>query len=214
MTPLQFVSQLESVELENVFNPYSDQCEICDALNAHQNRANSLLKLLTAAEKIEVDMLWIGRDLGYRGGRRTGLAFTDDIHLADHGERWNLEFKRSTKGKVVKEMTAMFIWRVLNQLSSNIFLWNVFPLHPYLKNNSFSNRKHSREELSIGEEFLAELICLLKPRLLIPVGKDATATALRIHDRKRVKPVRHPSYGGSSIFQRQVLDICTSLKTK
>jgi hypothetical protein len=25
--------------------------------------------------------MWFGRDLGYRGGRCTGLAFTDEAHL-------------------------------------------------------------------------------------------------------------------------------------
>jgi len=25
--------------------------------------------------------IWMGRDLGYRGGRRTGLALTDEAHL-------------------------------------------------------------------------------------------------------------------------------------
>ena len=49
----------------------------------------------------ELDAIWVGRDLGYRGGRRTGLALTDDVYFADHLERWGLDVQRPTYGKPV-----------------------------------------------------------------------------------------------------------------
>ncbi len=214
MTPLQFVSQIQSVKLDNVFNPYLDRCTSCDDFEAPKIRSRSLLSLLRTAQEIDVDMLWIGRDLGYRGGRRTGLAFTDDVHLSDHGKRWRLTFERPTIGKMVAEMSATFVWRVLNQLGVTIFLWNLFPLHPHNENNPFSNRKHNKQERRVGEEFLVELTSLLKPELLIPIGNDAAAATQRIFDKSIIKPVRHPSYGGSATFQNQMFEIYESLKRR
>ncbi len=212
MTPLQFVSQLQSVKLENVFNPYFDHCNSCDGLDASDIRSRSLLALLRTAQEIDIDMLWIGRDLGYRGGRRTGLAFTDDVHLSDHSKRWRLTFERPTIGKMVKEMSAMFVWRVLNQLDAKIVLWNLFPLHPHNRNNPFSNRKHNKRECCIGEEFLVELVALLRPEMLIPIGNDAAAATERIFDKSKIHPVRHPSYGGFAQFQNQMLETSRLLR--
>ena len=214
MTPLQFVSQIQSVKLENVFNPYFDRCASCDDLDAPKIRSRSLLSLLHTAQEIDVDMLWIGRDLGYRGGRRTGLAFTDDVHLADHGKRWRLTFERPTIGKMVTEMSAAFVWKILKQLDATVFLWNLFPLHPHSKNNPFSNRKHNRQERCVGEEFLVELVSLLKPKTLVPIGNDAAAATKRIFDKSNIHPVRHPSYGGNAKFQNQMLGIYRSLKQR
>ena len=159
-------------------------------------------------------MLWIGRDLGYRGGRRTGLAFTDDVHLGDHSDRWQLNFERPTIGKMVTEMSATFVWKILNQLDVAIFLWNLFPLHSHNRNNPFSNRKHNKQERCVGEEFLVELTSLLRPEMLIPIGNDAAAATQRIFDKSKIKPVRHPSYGGCATFQNQMFGIYESLKQR
>ncbi len=77
MRPREFVSTLKELKFENVFNPYVDRCVVHDLDDAPSRRATALLSLLEAATATEVDALWIGRDLGHRGGRRTGLALTD-----------------------------------------------------------------------------------------------------------------------------------------
>ena len=163
--------------------------------------------MLEAAIEREIDSIWIGRDLGYRGGRRTGLALTDDAHIHEHAERWKLSIERPTKGEIVVEQTATVIWRVLSRIDVSIFLWNVFPFHPHEPGKPFSNRSHNSRERRTGEEFLNQLILLLKPRRLVAIGNDAARTALRLSKRHTVIQVRHPSYGGQAQFFEQMNEL-------
>ena len=204
MNPAQFVSSLRELKFENVFNPYSDRCEMHDVDDAPNRRAKALLGMLEAAVSEEIDALWIGRDLGYRGGRRTGLALTDDVHLSSHATRWNIPVERATAGSMVAERTAAVIWSILASVTAHVFLWNVFPLHPHEPGQPFTNRAHSPSERAFGEEVLAELIAMLRPRRLVAIGNDAAKSALKIAGVGPVIQVRHPSYGGQSEFVRQV----------
>nr|VFK19813.1 MAG: Uracil DNA glycosylase superfamily protein [Candidatus Kentron sp. LPFa] len=163
--------------------------------------------MLEAACEYDIDSIWIGRDLGYRGGRRTGLAFTDDVHLDAHSARWGIPVPRPTKGGAVAERTAAIVWDILSRVKDPVFLWNVFPLHPHEPDNPFTNRPHNPLERKAGEEFLSQLISLLRPRRLIAIGSDATLTANRLFEHGKVVKVRHPSYGGQTQFLAQVADL-------
>src|SRR5262249_29263157 len=91
-----------------------------------------------------VDSIWIARDLGYRGGRRTGLPLTDEVHLPTFSHVFGgLKVHRATIGPPVAERTAAIVWRMLRCISVPVFLWNVFPFHPYLPGEPLSNRCHS-----------------------------------------------------------------------
>lgn len=204
MTINSFVEDLSSLRLENVFNPYSERCSIYDYVDSPKNRRILLKNMLVAASEVEVDSMWIGRDLGYRGGRRTGLALTDDVHLSDHAKRWDVDCKKFTKGTAVPERTAAVIWSVVRQISSPIFFWNVFPFHPFQSGKPFSNRAHNSFERRIGEDLLAELISIIRPRRLIAIGNDAEKSAFRLSDEIAHVKVRHPSYGGQNIFLGQI----------
>ena len=207
MRPAQFVEGLSQLHFDNAFNPYSNRCAVHDLDDAPRYRSRALQSVLEAAAEQEIDSLWIGRDLGYRGGRRTGLALTDDVHVKAHAERWALSVDRPTKGEIVAERTAAVIWRVLSQIKAPVFLWNVFPLHPHEPGNPFSNRAHNSCERRDGEEFLSQLISLLRPRRLIAIGNDAAQTAHRMSDSDKVIQVRHPSYGGQAKFLSQMNDL-------
>ena len=200
MNPARFVEQLGGLTFENAFNPYSSRCSVYDLGDAPQRRSQILLSLLKAASDRDVDSMWVGRDLGHRGGRRTGLSLTDDVHFHMHVERWGFSFERPTQSQVVAERTAAIVWRILSQIKRSVFLWNVFPLHPHEPGSPFSNRPHNSAERRIGEEFLAELILLLRPRRLVAIGNDAFHTTRRLCSRSKVFQVRHPSYGGQMQF--------------
>ena len=204
MGPHEFVEALRGVQFEHVFNPYSDRCDVYDLPDAPAVRTTAVLRILSAAANAKIDAIWIGRDLGYRGGRRTGLALTDDVHLLMHAQRWSVPVDRATTGDMVAERTAAVIWGVLEQLSQPVFLWNVFPFHPHPAEDQFSNRSHSRRERDTGEALLAELVTMMHPTRLVAIGNDAAVSARRVAGHVELIHARHPSYGGQRDFVQQM----------
>lgn len=202
-----FVKIVAALRFENCFNPYVDHCKTHDQDDAPVRRAAALSAILERAAATEIDSIWVGRDLGYRGGRRTGLALTDDVHIAHHSQRWGVVAERPTTGTAVKERTAAIIWSMLDQIEERVFLWNVFPLHPHEPGNEFSNRQHNARERRAGEDVLKALVGLLRPKRIVAVGNDAAGAANRIADRTPVICVRHPSYGGQAQFLQQIAEL-------
>ena len=206
-TPESFVEALRKLKFEDTFNPYSDRCTVHDLYDAPSIRSKTLRAVLESATNQDIHTLWVGQELGYKGGRRTGLAFTDDMHLQQHADRWNVPFERPTKGKNVKEKTASTVWDVLSQIKAPVFLWNVFPLHPHDPDNPFSNRQHRSCERKIGENILSQLIYLLNPNRLIAVGREAEKVAHSLSNGHKVTYVRHPSFGGQKEFRAKMRDL-------
>ena len=198
-----FVERLRGLAFDNVFNPYTDTCPSADLPGAPEQRRETLRSVIEAAEARGVNDMWIGRDLGHKGGRRTGLAFTDDAALAAHCARWGVRATQPTRGWVT-ETTASAVWQALKGLRADVFLWNVFPLHPHEPGAPLSNRKHSREEGEAGKELLEALIAALKPERLIAVGNDAHDAVKGLTNSRDVRRVRHPSYGGKPQFLSEV----------
>jgi len=202
-----FVEAVAALRFDNCFNPYVDRCEIHDHHDAPGRRSAALSAMLKSAARAPIDAIWVGRDLGYRGGRRTGLALTDDVHIERHARRWDFVAQRPTIGAAVAERTAAVIWRMLGQIDARIFLWNVFPLHPHESCDPFTNRQHNARERRAGEELLHTLIVLLKPARIIAIGNDAAIAAERVSSAVPVICVRHPSYGGQTQFLRQIAEL-------
>lgn len=199
MTPETFVDELARVRLDAVFNPYSDRCSIHDVAGSAEQRRANLSAVLRAAWGQAGGSVWVARDLGYRGGRRTGLPLTDEVHLAAFSEAWGgLPLRKATAGPPVAERTAAVIWSMLRRVPEPVFLWNLFPLHPHETGEPMSNRSHSAAERQLGETFLLRLLPALRPRTVVAIGGDAAAALARLavpHAK-----VRHPSYGGHREF--------------
>ncbi len=202
-----FVSMVAALRFEDTFNPYSDRCMVHDRVDAPGKRAETLSRMVERAETNGVDSLWIGRDLGYRGGRRTGMALTDDVHIECHARRWDFVASRPTIGEAVVERTAAVVWGMLDQIDAHVFLWNVFPLHPHDAGDPFTNRQHNAAERRAGEEILSKLIDLVRPSRIIAIGNDAAAVAERVAGSIPAFTVRHPSYGGQREFERQIAEL-------
>jgi uracil-DNA glycosylase len=194
-----FISALANVQMPDVFNPYADQCTKHDRLDAAACRRANLEMFLRAAISRRVDTIWIARDLGYRGGRRTGVPLTDEVHLESMSRLFGgLAVERATVGPAVAERTAAVVWRVIAHINQPLFLWNVFPLHPHESGEPMSNRCHTRDERENTKPFLIALLEMLQPRRVIAIGRDAQLALIQL-DIKAL-PVRHPSYGGQAEF--------------
>lgn len=200
----QLVRDVTALSFADAFNPYRDTCAIFDFPDSPSIRRELFRSTLKAAAASGVDSLWIGRDLGYRGGRRTGLALTDEAHVDTHLRRWGIsEHPRVVKGQSQSERTASVIWRMLDQIPDRVYLWNVFPLHPHQPNVPLSNRAHTASERAAGEGILCALVELLRPRSVVAIGQDAARSAARCSTAE-VLAVRHPSYGGVRDFEEAV----------
>jgi hypothetical protein len=198
-TPRTFAAALAEAQLPFVFNPYRDCCPLHDRPDASRVRQRNLIYCLEAAIEARADTIWIARDLGYRGGRRTGVALTDEVHLdLASSLLGGIALDRATQGPMVSERTAAIVWRVLARIGAPVVLWNVFPLHPHEADNPLSNRCHSRIEREAMWPFMVALIEMIEPRRIVAIGRDAGVALAGIDT--PVEMVRHPSYGGQAEF--------------
>jgi hypothetical protein len=206
MTPAALVDALSAIRLEGVFNPYRDHCSIYDRDDAARRRRDNLVTFVEAILHAGGASIWIARDLGYRGGRRTGLPLTDEVHLPVMSSVYGgLLLHRATIGPPMAERTAAIVWNLLARIYRPIFLWNVFPLHPHEAGEPFSNRCHTRRERVACEGLFIALLEMLAPTKIVAIGRDSAKAleklGLRFHS------VRHPSYGGQSDFIRGLSDL-------
>lgn len=201
MTPKTFVSALAAADLPSVFNPWRDRCSLHDRRDAAARRRANLEGVLAAALSAHVETIWIARDLGYRGGRRTGVPLTDEVHLTQAATLMGgIALERATDGPVVAERTAAIVWQVLGRIGKPVMLWNVFPFHPHESGDPMSNRCHTRAEREATWPLLQALVSMIQPKRIVAIGRDAHM-ALEGLDIP-ITAIRHPSYGG----QREFID--------
>ncbi|MEM1289429.1 MAG: uracil-DNA glycosylase [Pseudomonadota bacterium] len=205
-TASDFVDALSAVTLDNAFNPYRDICPVHDTPNAAEQRRSNLLQCLEACIAGGADTIWVARDLGYRGGRRTGIPLTDEAHLPDASRLFSdAALSRATMGSLVAERTATITWGQLKAIGKPVMLWNVFPLHPHAPGDAMTNRCHKKSERIATWPFMLALLALLKPRKLVAIGRDAGLALADLNI--DVSVVRHPSYGGQADFIAGIQDI-------
>ena len=206
MNAEHFVSELSRLRFPNVFNPYFDTCPVHDGRNAAAIRCRNLALVLGAAMNRGVDSIWVGRDLGYRGGRRTGLALTDEAHLSSHAAAFGCRaLERATRGPPVAERTASVIWDRLTALGRPVFLWNVFPLHPHEAGAPMTNRCHTRGERQACRDSMMWLLTTLSPKFIVAIGRDAQVALDDLGI--AATGVRHPSYGGQAEFIAGIVEL-------
>lgn len=195
----ELVQSIAAISLPNVFNPYSDVCEIHDNAMSPIIRCQNLKNLLQVSVESNVSTMWFGRDLGYLGGRRTGVALTDEIHLSHHQKMFrDVDLRKATKSPVQGERTANMTWDYLNEIREPVFLWNIFPFHPHEQDNQLSNRCHTKKERHSVSHIIKGIIDLIAPEKVIAIGNDSYC-GLSEMEVDSIK-VRHPSYGGKSDF--------------
>lgn len=209
----RFIDDLAAVELKDAFNPYSHICPVHDKVNAAAVRRRNLEEVLRAAIEQQVTSIWIGRDLGYRGGRRTGLALTDERHLQRHASLYSLKtIDRATVGEPLVERTASVVWEMVDKIGTPVFFWNVFPFHPHEPNDPMTNRCHTRREREVCRRFLVWLLETLRPKNVVAIGNDAFSALQELG--VLATKIRHPSYGGQTEFCESVSSLYGLTKSR
>lgn len=195
----KFIEELTRVKSNsNFFNQYSYD------VSANSIRRNNLFLYLQQMINLKPRMLFVGEAPGYRGCRLTGVPFTSEYILLNGLEQLGLFGKsrgyRKTDEfeKLWKEATASIFWESVVRTLHIPLLWNAFPFHPFQVGNEQSNRKPTKIEISTGQEFLKELIRLFDIAIVVAVGNTAETTLKTMGI--ACQKVRHPSYGGKTMF--------------
>jgi len=202
-----FVHHLSTIQLDNIFNPYRDYCPVYDRHNAPSIRRANLRIMIDFFRGKEDLSLWIARDLGHRGGRRTGLAMSDDFQLAKFIKKNALPLKSPVKGEPIKEQTATIVWTMIERTGKPVMLWNIFPFHPHEPTKPQSNRCHSASERAQTAHILPALVKLIAPSKLVTIGREAKLflpEGLSDESDMKIHHTRHPSCGGKSQFISQL----------
>jgi hypothetical protein len=153
----------------------------------------------------------VGEAPGWRGCAVTGVPFTSealiasgaiprvsDLWMAMGRPRLSLDHQPGT------EATATIVWKVLHKLglAETTICWNACPWHPHLEGNPLSNRAPFAREVDAGLEPLRLLLEAFPG--VATVGVGAVAARSLLEARRPVEgaigQVRHPSYGGASLF--------------
>lgn len=210
----ELISMLQDLSIEGLFNPYIDKCTL-DMTGAPMIRTNNLKKYLTIFN-ISKD-IFFGESGGYLGLRRSGLPFCDERHMKVVSEVHGLEpLYVATKGGRNKEISALAVWTILQELKSPPCLWNIQPLHPYKISNNTSmqllnqltNRAPTKKDYEATKHIAEYIIKNGNFERIFAVGKVAYKYLSAMDESiiGDVEPIllRHPSHGGANIFKEQV----------
>jgi len=146
-------------------------------------------------ERDQADVLAVCEAAGYQGMRWSGIAFTSEFDLL----RWGDPYRRSSRRpRPWKEPSGTIVHGILDELGAErrVILWNTVPTHPHLPGQPLSNRRPTRPEIVAGLLYAERLIDILRPRLVVGVGRIAADTL-----GKRAAYVRHPAQSGATAFR-------------
>ena len=140
-------------------------------------------------ERAGADILAVGEAAGSLGARWSGVAFS-----------WGLPYRgtSTTRKGGWSEPSGTIVHGLLEELGAErrVILWNTVPFHPHQLDEPLSNRRPTGPEIAMGTLFAERLIDIVRPRLLVGVGRIAAGA---VGD--RAVYVRHPAQAGATAFR-------------
>lgn len=202
-----FVNLLREVKKHDLFNPYYDECETFDNMESAFVRRGNLANYFKIMLP-KTDSILVGEAPGHLGARKTGIAFSDEFHFQQINKLLGTNLRIATNNifpnMFVKENSASFIWDILSNLEKPPFLWNIIPFHPFNYPNSLTNRTPKNTDYQISKKVIDYFFEHFKFDRIFAVGQTANKYLKRLG--LSPKLLRHPSYGGSSIFKEQIFE--------
>ncbi|WP_419175926.1 uracil-DNA glycosylase [Desulfosediminicola sp.] len=195
MTDIEsFLSRLRrGKNSDRVYNPYRKK----HLLNNLRIYLNSIMDY--SVERV----LLVGEAPGYKGCRITGIPFTSSEQIINSVHPFFLAIRSELVfEKLESENSATIVWDFLQSRKTVPLCWNSFPFHPFKAGDPNSNRAPSREELTIGLEYLQELITLFKPDRVAGIGRKGEGAIRTLSPEDDLFYIRHPSHGGKNDFIR------------
>ena len=216
-----FFKSLQTVKLDNVFNPWSCRDEENDIDS--DSPAIRLLQLKQyLLERKNAKYLLVGEALGYQGGHFTGIAMTSERILLGKMRHKSItpehvfsgiEPRRTSMPSVKKdgftEPTATIVWERLITSGFDMrdfILWNALPWHPYKPEKGIlSNRTPSDNEFEKGKPVMLELLKSVNVTKVIAVGEKSRIQLGEMGIDASM--VRHPANGGAPKFREQIIQV-------
>jgi hypothetical protein len=186
----ELLADLARASIGATFNQYRDAGPD-DVAGAPRIRLANLRHYL--AERAGAPVLALGEAAGYQGMRWSGIAFTSERDLLRFGPPYAV----TCAARRWSEPSGTIVHRVLRELDAErrVILWNTVPTHPHRAGAPLSNRRPSVAETEAGAEVVERVLELLRPRVVVAVGRVAEGV---LGDRGIY--VRHPANGGGAAF--------------
>jgi uracil-DNA glycosylase len=192
--------------IDGLFNPWRDCCPH----DAAGNGPGEKLQRLALHLDCDPQFVLAGEAPGYQGCRYSGIAFTSERLLGEGAiPRIPAPAGRLSNRRLpFSEPSATIVWKTLYRLgiAERTILWNAMQLHPYRRDNMWSNRTPTPDEIRLGEPALRMLIAEFPAARIVAVGKKSEAL-LREMGIPVAGSVRHPANGGATEFAAGLKDL-------
>jgi len=184
---------------DKFFNPWNDNInKDYDVQNAGEIRRNNLIKYLT--ERCNAKFIFIGEAPGFYGCRFSGIPFFDEFHMSELGGGYE---KTSLKSPQKERTAKTFLeQKTLSDNLDNFVTWNIFPFHPYKKENGRyvqnKNGTPGKKLINSQKEITEQFFAFFPKAKIYAVGRKAEEYLKSINN--KCEYIRHPSYGGGKEF--------------
>jgi hypothetical protein len=193
----RLLAELPRLRIGATFNQYGEAGPD-DVPDAPAIRLANLRTYL--AERADADVVCLGEAGGYQGMRWSGIAFTSERDLL----RWGGPYRTSCAVRTWSEPSGTIVHRVLAELGAEhrVILWNTVPTHPHRPGEPHSNRRPTVEEVEAGAPLAMRLVELVRPRIVVAVGRIAESVLPA-----GTAYVRHPANAGGPAFREGMRSI-------
>lgn len=191
---------------DRLFNQYRDRDEELDRPDAPAIRQRNLEDYLSSYFE-RPPLFLLAEAPGPWGCRFSGVPITSESQLLDpdfpiHG------MQSSTAAKPHSEYSARIHWRILAPYFPHFITWNAVPMHPR-KQQPLSIRTPTDREVDEFADVVRVFLDTIRPLAVAAVGRKAQRALNHLGVESIY--VRHPSQGGSKLFEKGVLAILQEL---